>query len=71
MSKIARDRLRLVEKGKIAGPDDEQAMAVELAMKMKGHVDAGSDKQEAWDKEWRGVYDLAEKVMGRVMQTGP
>ena len=46
-------------------------MAVALAMKMKGHVDAGSNKQEAWDKEWRGVYDLAEKVMQRVMEDGP
>ena len=103
MSKIARDRLRLVEKGKVrstpgrpmkeysishqaisslppsvafspsqsAGPEEEQVMAVELAMKMKGHVDAGCNKQEAWDKEWRGVYDLAEKVMQRVMEEGP
>ena len=70
MSKIARDRLRLVEKGQDMD-SEEGKQALGLAMAMKGHLDKGASKQEAWDKEWKGVYELAETVMDRVMTDGP
>ncbi|GMH65904.1 hypothetical protein TL16_g06035, partial [Triparma laevis f. inornata] len=70
MSKIARDRLRLVEKGQDMD-SDEGKQALGLAMAMKKHLDNGASKQEAWDNEWKGIYELAETVMARVMKDGP
>ena len=70
MSKIARDRLRLVEKGQDMDAD-EGKQALGLALAMKKHLDNGASKQVAWDNEWKGVYELAETVMARVMKDGP
>ena len=74
MQKMARDRLK--EFGSIGSSsdgdfsDDEKRLCTQLGQSMAKALKAGTAKQEAWDKEWKTVYALADAVIERVHQAG-
>lgn len=73
MQKMARDRLKEFASG--TGDDftdDEKQLCGQLgAIMAAAAAKTGLDKQQAWDNEWRTVYDLADAVIHRVQKDGP
>eukprot|EP00286_Rhodomonas_abbreviata_P012625 CAMPEP_0181322656 /NCGR_PEP_ID=MMETSP1101-20121128/19345_1 /TAXON_ID=46948 /ORGANISM="Rhodomonas abbreviata, Strain Caron Lab Isolate" /LENGTH=539 /DNA_ID=CAMNT_0023430585 /DNA_START=37 /DNA_END=1656 /DNA_ORIENTATION=- len=71
MQKMVRDRLRVLEKKPPAGPSDawhpETVAAMALASKLAADAKACGDKQQAWDDNWEGVYQLAEVIMQKTI----
>ena len=74
MQKMARDRLKeFAATGDGTGGDfspDETRLCAQLGANMAAAAKAGMDKQEAWDNQWRTVYELAEAVIERVQHDG-
>lgn len=73
MQKMARDRLK--QFASTGGGDgsfsaDEKKLCGKLGASMAAAAKAGTDKMEAWDNEWRTVYDLANAVIERVHKAG-
>jgi hypothetical protein len=74
MQKMARDRLKQFASGKGDNfSEDEKRLCSILGASMAAATKAGTDKQQAWDDEWRTVYDLAGAVIERVhtAENGP
>lgn len=73
MQKMARDRLKEFASGTgDAFTDDEKQLCGQLgAIMAAAAAKTGLDKQQAWDNEWRTVYDLADAVIHRVQKDGP
>mmetsp|Transcript_10933 Transcript_10933/g.26255 ORF Transcript_10933/g.26255 Transcript_10933/m.26255 type:complete len:537 (-) Transcript_10933:213-1823(-) len=71
MQKMARDRLRQVEKKPPTTPqaewDEETKACVALGSKIAKDAKACGDKQQAWDDNWEGVYELAEIIMQKTI----
>jgi len=72
MQKMARDRLK-----QFTSPGSEDNFSAEelrlcgkLGASMAASIKAGRHKQQAWDNEWRTVYELADAVIERVQKTG-
>jgi acyl-CoA oxidase len=70
MSKLARDRIKAFSKDAKAGNPEEIALCKQLVAGMGEAVKGGKTQQQAWDGEWRTVYNLAEAVMARVQKEG-
>jgi acyl-CoA oxidase len=71
MQKMARDRLKQFSSGK--GDDfsaDEKRLCSTLGANMAAATKSGTDKQQAWDDEWKTVYELADAVIERVHKAG-
>jgi acyl-CoA oxidase len=72
MQKMARDRLKEFASGKEDEfSEDEKRLCYQLGASMAAAAKSGVDKQQAWDNEWRTVYDLADAVIERVQKDGP
>merc|ERR550514_1542508 len=61
MQKMARDRMRLFEKGRKMGPESEEKICLQLGSALK------SGGKTAWDDNYLTVYQLAEATMDRIM----
>ena len=66
MQKIARDRLKKLQKDGLAGLvagvfDEETRVAFSLARVLK----AAPDKAAAWNEQWAAIYKLADLVCAR------
>ena len=73
MLKMARDRLRRFGKEAkagvpvAAGEEEEAALCGELARALGKAKGDKAAEARIWDDEWRGVYGLAEAIMGRTI----
>ena len=74
MLKMARDRLRRYAKEAKsgsplpAGEEEEAALCEALAAAVGTAKGDKALEAAAWDREWRGVYALAESIMRRTLE---
>jgi len=73
MQKMSRDKIKQYEK-KPPTPeqiqaDEEAKVAASLLERLAADAKATGNKQEAWDKNWKLVYALADVIMNKTMES--